>query len=235
MALTPLPIRLFCDLAARSQVIDLNTSQGALFYRGDDIEVDIGLGENGNLLTSLGNLASVTLQMFQSETDTNPPMMSQTVLAANMNLGLTQSQWSNDTAPFYHAAFIFPNSQTAVNLNGQATVNYWLRITATTTDTPAKIITLLDGPITVKDGPVSAAAVTPLNILFDPVSNAYYGIVINTVGGVRSLGLTDNAVVAPNGYITPQVYDPVTNLFYNLVINTVGGVRSVGLSDAGFA
>jgi hypothetical protein len=207
MSLSPLPIRLFCDLAARNNVIDLNTSQGAMFYRGDDIEIDIGIGQNGALLTSLGNLASVTCQVFQSETDTNPPMMSGTVPASGMNLGLTQSQWSNNTSPFYHAAFVFPNSQTAVSLNGQATVNYWLRLLAQTTDTPAKIITLLDGPVTVKDGPVSMAS-APAAAWFR----------FQTVAG----------------NIVPQLYDPVSGHYYNLEIDTVGGVRALSLGDTAY-
>jgi hypothetical protein len=207
MALTPLPIRLFCDLAARNNVIDLNTSQAALFYRGDDVEIDIGIGQNGALLTSLGNLASVTCQVYQSETDPNPPMMSGTVPAANMNLVLTQSQWSNNTSPFYHAAFVFPNSQTAISLNGQATVNYWLRILAQTTDTPAKIITLLNGPITVKDGPVSmASAPAPAWLRFFTVA----------------------------GNIVPQLYDPVSGHYYNLEIDTAGGVRALSLGDTAY-
>ena len=204
MSLSPLPIRLFCDLAARNNVSDLNTSQGAMFYRGDDIEIDIGIGQNGALLTSLGNLASVTCQVFQSETDTNAPMMSGTVLAANMNLGLTQSQWTNNTTPFYHAAFVFPNSQTAVSLNGQASVNYWLRLLAQTTDTPAKIITLLDGPVTVKDGPISTAS-APAAAWFR----------FQTVAG----------------NIVPQLYDPVSGHYYNLEIDTAGGVRTLSLGD----
>jgi hypothetical protein len=207
MSLSPLPIRLFCDLAARNNVIDLNTSQGAMFYRGDDVEIDIGLGQNGALLTSLGNVDSVTCQIFQSETDTNPPMMSGTVLAANMNLGLTQTEWSNNTSPFYHAAFDFPNSQTAVSLNGQATVNYWLRILAQTTDTPAKIITLLDGPITVKDGPISTAS-PPVPAWF-----RFYTVA---------------------GNVVPQLYDPASGHYYNLEIDTVGGVRTLSVGDTAY-
>jgi len=147
MALTPLPIRLFCDLASPGNLNDLNrNSQPPSFYRGDDVEIDIGLGENGSLLTSVSNVASVTTQLFAAENDTSAPMMSCTT--STINTGLTQTQWTNNTTPFYHAAFLFPNSQTAVGLNGQASVNYWLRITAQTTDSPAKTITLLNGPIT---------------------------------------------------------------------------------------
>jgi hypothetical protein len=207
MSLSPLPLRLFCDLAARSNVIDLNTSQGAAFYRGDDIEIDIGIGQNGALLTSLGNIASVTCQLFQSETDTSPPMMSGTVLAANMNLGLTQTEWTNNTSPFCHAAFLFPNSQTAMSLNGQASVNYWLRIVAQTTDSPPKIITLLDGPITVRDGPISTASAPP------PGYFRFYTVA---------------------GNVVPQLYDPVSGHYYNLEIDTVNGVRTLSLGDTAY-
>jgi hypothetical protein len=204
MSLSPLPIRLFCDLAARNNVIDLNTSQAAIFYRGDDVEIDIGIGQNGSLLTSLGNVASVTCQIFQNETDTNPPMMSATLAAANMNLGLTQTEWTTNTTPYCHAAFVFPNSQTAISLNGQPAVNYWLRILAQTTDSPAKIITLLDGSITVKDGPITSAS---------PPSAAWFRF--STVAG----------------NIVPQLFDPVSGHYYNLEIDTLGGARTLSLGD----
>jgi hypothetical protein len=208
MSLSPLPIRLFCDLAARSNVLDLNTSQPPAFYRGDDIEIDIGIGQGGALLTAPGNVAAVTCQVFQSESDGNPPMMSCTVPAAGMNLGLTQAQWNgNNTSACCHAAFVFPNSQTAVSLNGQASVNYWLRVLAQTSDAPPKIITLLDGPITVRDGPISTVA-APAPAWFR----------LQTVGG----------------NLVPQLYDPVSGHYYNLEIDTVGGARTLSLGDTAY-
>jgi hypothetical protein len=205
--LSPLPIRLFCDLAARGNVIDLNTSQGAMFYRGDDIEIDIGIGQNGALLTSLGNVASVTCQVFQNETDPGAPLMSVAVAAAAMNLGLTQAQWTNNTSPYCHAAFIFPNSQTAVSLGGQPSVNYWLRVLAQTTDTPSRVITLLDGPITVKDGPISAVS-APQPAWFRLFTVA--------------------------GNVVPQLYDPASGHYYNLEVDSVGGLRVVSLGDTAY-
>ena len=162
-AIAVLPIRLFCDLAARNGgLIDLNTGQAPLFYRGDDVEIDIGIGEGGVLLApTLSNITSVTCQVFAKQNDTNAPMMSCTVLAAAMNLALTSAQWTGDTTPFQHAAFIFPAGQTYIGLAGQASQNYWLRITLLTADAAPKTMTLLVGPVTVLDGPVSSAPAGP--------------------------------------------------------------------------
>jgi hypothetical protein len=211
--LTPYPIRLFCDLATPSLLLDLNRGVTPFFYRGDDIEIDIGIGQDGALLaptiasSGASGIAGVTAQIFLSENDTSPPMMACTVLADAMNLALTSTEWLNDTTPFCHAAFIFPSAQTAITLNGAASVTYWLRITAQTTDATAKTITLLDGPITVKDGPVSTAS---------PPS----------AGSFR--------LYSVDGSIVPQLLDTTTGLYHTLAILNSDGELSIQLSDTGY-
>jgi hypothetical protein len=207
-ALAPLAIRLLCDLANRAaQPIDINTNQPQIFFRGDDVEIDIGIGMDGILLApSLTNITSATCQVFEAENDSNAPQMSCTVAAAGMNLGLTAAEWTGDTSPFYHAAFLFPNAQTTINLNGQASANYWLRIFLTTADSPAKQITLAEGNITIKDGPVSgAAAVTAGNVRFW------------TVGGVNVL----------------QVRNDTDGKFYTVGIENVQGAPTLYLGNTG--
>jgi hypothetical protein len=132
-------------------------------------------------------------------------MMSGTT--STINTGLTQTEWTNNTTPFNHAAFIFSNSQTAVSLGGASRVNYWLRITAQTNDSPAKIITILDGPITVKDGPISTA---------NPPSLAQFRFY--TVAN----------------QIVPQLLDTTTGLYHTLAILNDGGVLTLQLSDQGY-
>jgi hypothetical protein len=208
--LAPLAIRLLCDLAARgTPPVDINTGQPPLFYRGDDVEIDIGIGMDGVLLApSLANITSVTCQVFdEANDDTNAPLMSCTVLAASMNLALTATQWTNDTTPFYHAAFIFPNSQTAISLGGAASVNYWLRVFLTTADATPKQITLCEGPITVVDGPISAASPpAPGNVRF------------YTVGGVTVL----------------QIRNDSNGLYYTVGIENVEGAPTLYLGNTGY-
>jgi hypothetical protein len=212
MSLAPLPIRLFCDIAAPSALADLNRgSQPPSFYRGDDIEIDIGVGQNGALLTSLANVASVTCLLFAAENDTNGPMMTSGVPASAMNLALTQANWTagGGASGNCHAAFLFPNSQTAISLNGSASVNYWLRVTAQTTETPAKQITLLNGPITVRDGPVSTAAAPPASA----ATFRYYSVA---------------------GQYVPQLLDAATGQWHTLAIYNDGGILTLQLSDQGY-
>jgi hypothetical protein len=191
----PPPIRLFADIAVRGQLSDLNTGMPAKFYRGDDVEIDIGIGLNGSLLTALGNVAWVTCQLFKSEIDPSAPMMSCTVLAAAMTLSLTQANWTANAG--CHAAFVFPNIQTDIPLGGAPLANYWLRITVTTTDAPAKIFTLADGIILVCDGPLAvglSAPITPgykivtdgngLNQIAQQASDSHYYVIriLNNAG-----------------------------------------------------
>ncbi|HEX3717846.1 MAG TPA: hypothetical protein VH595_07745 [Verrucomicrobiae bacterium] len=212
-SLTPLPIRLFCDLATPTTRIDVNRNAAPAFYRGDDIQIDIGIGQNGSLLaptiasSGAGGIASVTCQIFAAENDANAPMMSCTVAAGAMNLALTQANWNAGGSANSHAQFVFPNSQTAISLNGAASVNYWLRITAQTTDTTARTITLLDGPITVKDGPISTASAPPL------AQFRFYMVAGQTV---------------------PQLLDTTTGLYHTLGIMNDEGVLTLQLSDAGY-
>jgi hypothetical protein len=207
-AIGVLPIRLFCDLAARNEpVMDVNTGQGPLFYRGDDVEIDIGIGEGGVLLPpTLSNITSVTCQVFRGQSDANAPLMSCTVAAAAMNLTLTAAQWTAASAA-PQAAFIFANAQTYITLNGAASQNYWLRITLLTADATAKVMTLLEGPVTVLDGPVSQA----------PASS---------VGNVRFMTV--------NGVPVLQIRNDSDGLFYTVGIEDgAGGAPAIYLSDVG--
>jgi hypothetical protein len=200
-------------MAAQASLFDLTRSQPPTFYRGDDIEIDIGIGQNGSLLappiasSGAGGIASIACQMFESENDTGSPMMSCTVPAASLNLALTQANWNAGGSTNSHAQFIFSNSQTGISLSGAASVNYWLRITAQTTDSPPKTITLLDGPITIRDGPVSTLSAPPLA-----------GARFYLVGGQMVL----------------QILDTGTGLYHTLTCYNDGGVETLEISDTGY-
>jgi hypothetical protein len=203
-----MPIRLFCDLAARNEaLIDLNTGQSPIFYSGDDVEIDIGIGAGGALLAPpLSNAASVTCQVFAGTDETNAPLMSSTAAGAAMNLTLTAEQWAGGTAACCHAAFVFANAQTGISLAGAAAQNCRLRITLQTADAEAKVMTLLDGAITVLAGPASAEAPGAGNARFttdaggnwvlqirNDSDGKFYSVGIENDNGMPALYLGDTA------------------------------------------
>jgi hypothetical protein len=211
--LAPLPIRLFCDIAAPQNRIDLNRGAAPVFYRGADVQIDIGIGEDGELLapplasSGAGGIASVTCQVFTAENADDAPLMNVAVLAANMNLSLTQTNWNTGGSANAHANFVFPNSATAININGQASIQYWLRIFATTTDSTPKIVPLIEGPITVMDSPVTELSTPPL-------------------AGARFFTVS--------GQLVFQILDPNTGLYHTVIAVNDGGSEILQVSDTGY-
>jgi hypothetical protein len=214
----PDPIRLACDIANPFEaLIDLSNETAPFFVRGDDIQFDIGIFENGSLMNGLlasgpGAIASVTLQLFLVQNDANPAQMAQSTSA--INIGLTTSQWnqgsqaSSGGSSNAHCSFVFPNAQTVINLNGGTSLGLWLRIYATTADTPSKRITIAEGNMTVKDGPINL------------------GSVISPTVGWR--------LSTVNGVVVPQWYDPVGALWHTVQILNTMGTFTLQVSDQGY-
>ena len=190
------PIRLFCDKSTPNRFTDLVSGLAPQFYRGDDIEIDVALGQGGAIYTTFDNFTSITLQIFQSQTDVTAPQISAVVLKAAMTTGLTQAQWNNNTntgspavspilpTTYQHAAFRIPNAQTGLDLGGQPSVPFWLRITAQFVDPITSAVdeeTFLDGPINVLDGPNTSLSALPAQ-----------GFKIVTVNGQQQIAVQDS-------------------------------------------
>ncbi len=175
-------IRISGDSAARynASIIDSNTQQSAEWIRGDYLTVDVGLFDRGNFRSNnINQFSSVTLQIFQGQSDTNGPMMGQSVTNTNQpwfNTNCSLGNWTNYGPAYtnYNVEFNFSDAQTSINLNGQASQNYWLRLFATTTDSIPRVVTYLEGPVTVFDGPISplySAPPWPLGLYVDTNGN----------------------------------------------------------------
>ncbi|HWD18140.1 MAG TPA: hypothetical protein VHB20_02585 [Verrucomicrobiae bacterium] len=205
-AFKPVPIRILCDIAAKTApptLTDANTLALPMFTRGDDIEIDIAIAKLGSIVTDVSGIAAVTAQVFASASDGSGPSMAATVSAAAINQTLNPANWTAGTDQ--HAAFIFGNTQTALDLGGAPQKSFWLRLFATTNDTPAKIITLDEGAIIINDGPLSVISSAPgggFRMFTDPATGRlvaqllcddgfYHTLAGQTTGGVLRLTLSD--------------------------------------------
>lgn len=203
MALSPFPIRIFCNTSNKkdTSLMDVNTNQLPAWYRGDDIEIDIGIGATiggvDTINTSIANVASITCQLFLAENDTNAALMEKTVSGGSINGALTQEQWVAGkglfTGQLQHAAFLFSKIETMISLGGSTTKQFWLRIFATTNS--GQNITLNCGTVTVKDGPVVGTASVPLSDNLIPLTTGAAlvpaGAVYDGTGNYTLNGLTN--------------------------------------------
>jgi hypothetical protein len=230
MADGPVPIRLAADQYVRQAIpIDINTQQSPVFVRGDDLEFDVAILTNGGVMPNWTNIATITLSIYQEQNDTDPPLMTSTLTNNNpahtnwaapwtnaINTNLSQGAWTNNTGlgprgypTNFAARFIFPSAQTAISLNGQASAGYWIRIYVTTAYTPPAVITCLQGPITVLDGPIAnVAAPVPGQVRFWTINGAtVIQIRDDTSGLYRTLGVEDDpGTGTPMFYLSDQGY-----------------------------
>jgi len=171
------PIRLACDQAVRQGIpVDANTGQSPIFTRGDTVEFQLGFFANGAIVTNWTNISSATLAVFAVQNDTNAPLMltNLPVTAAGFNTNCSASNWTNGAWTYttnQHLDVTFGTNLTSISIGGQASQGYWLRVFLTTTN--AGIITALEGPITVQDGPIGPGAAQTIynQIIVDPLAN----------------------------------------------------------------
>jgi hypothetical protein len=163
------PIRISGDSSARyvPAEVDSNTMQTVQFVRGDFVTFEVGLFDRGIFRSNtIAQFTNVTLQLFTEQNSTNAPLMAESITngTANWNTNCQLANWTNgDTVAStnWNAQFIFSNAQTSFTLNSQASQLYWLRIFATTTNAVPRVVTYLESPITVWDGPISPDYIAP--------------------------------------------------------------------------
>ena len=176
LADSTIPIRLQADAAIRQGImVDLNTGTSPLWTVGDTVEFDIGLEQNGVFMTNWTNIQAITIAIYLAQNDTNPPQMLQTLTNftaawtnfadgsfSAINTNCSGAAWSNNPysnlsplgyATNFSARFIFPTNQTALQLNGASSSGFWIRLF--TAGTNGRIVTYLEAPCTIQNGPTT--------------------------------------------------------------------------------
>ena len=134
MQLSRKRIRLQVDSAKIGQpIIDLNTGQTPVIFAGTDVQIEIGLFQNGALL-DVGNLAHLQIDLKNTGN-----LLGASVLTVTVNVldnSTSFGAWNSGVQQ--HALVTLSNAQTNLGIPSQQT--YTLVISATTTDNPGRII-----------------------------------------------------------------------------------------------
>jgi hypothetical protein len=152
-------IRLKLDVAKATSYkhLDVNTSQNPEHWRGNDLQFELGICFN-DTLSDISNLASITLEVKDASAEAGTAaLMSKTILAADLDPTLNAASWADQTKQ--HALVIF----TGAEANIAAASNYWLVVSAITTDVPGRTITLGVATFAVVEDRTGATTVPQVN------------------------------------------------------------------------
>jgi hypothetical protein len=181
-------IRIAADAANFNSPLDVNSRATPQFWRGNDIEFDIGVFFNGTL-ESVANIASLTVEIRVpgpaggAPDPSSTPLMSATVTSGSLDNTVTQDTWNDGSKQ--HAVVAFTAAQSNIAAGPQ-----WLSLWVVTTDNPGRVITLAAGPVRVlEDGcGLTTSAPAPDNTYY--TSAQVDGLLTGTVKTLKLTALT---------------------------------------------
>ena len=153
--------RIAVDAGRFTPLTDILRGGAIELYQGNDASFEVALFDDG-AFQEVSNIASLTFTVKSFSGDppesTDPALMSKTI--HNLDNSATNQGWVNHSEE--HAAFIFTQTETSIPIG-----NHWLAISALTTDSPTRSLTLGVGTLTVSQDGVGLAALT------SPISTVY--------------------------------------------------------------
>ena len=136
-------------LSRGSLLTDVLTGTTAQFWQSEDVQVELGIYSAGVIAADLSNCASVTFLVKDKANLSGSALLSQTILAASMDLTVSDADWVSGAAQ--HAVFVFTAAETNVALTGAAAKTLTWFFYMTTTDAPARRIPLGKGDALLSD------------------------------------------------------------------------------------
>jgi hypothetical protein len=155
----PQRIRLKVTPTARTPLVDAFDNQTPRIWRGNDIQVEIGLFTAAGAVEDISNLASLTVEVDTSQTSTGSPLMTKTVLLAAMDQTLDAASWADYSKQ--HATVEFSATETNLSLGTDNQKTYWLVVHGVTS--AGKTVTLGYGSIIVEEDNAGTAGDPPTN------------------------------------------------------------------------
>lgn len=213
-------IRLELHLDRDGSLIDKLTDATPLLWRGTDTQFELAVFFDGALMDP-STLSSLRLQVKPADNRIGTALMDKTI--TTFNAALTQANWDNKTDQ--HCVVSFLNSETNFVI-GADSKDYWLVVTALTTDVPARKVTLGTSTVTVVESGSTDGSTPPAG---DPLfytgaqSDARYVLKGgDTMTGLLQWSGTGHAGLKLNNLTTAQ-RDLLTPAAGNLIYNTTDG------------
>lgn len=122
-----------------------------VIWRGTDVDVEIGLFNTGEFVSSITNIVKVMLELHSSENRGSSPYVQKTVLNAAMNGSLTEVLWEGGDPEDSHAVFHLTHDDTNFDFTSAIDnkIQLWMVIHAELTG--GELITLGTTVLTIEE------------------------------------------------------------------------------------
>ncbi len=152
-------IRAEVDVVSQEPFLDAITAETPSMWRGTDLAIELGFFYGTAGVIDITPFSSVTVEIRDAETR-KVVLATATLAAASMNPSLTGDQWEAGT--HQHGVWTWPKEATRWDLQGQLQRDYWLVISAITSDLPPRAVTLGATTLTVVEDGAGEDANSPL-------------------------------------------------------------------------
>ncbi len=169
-------IRIQADNRSFSQSVDLITGATPVFWRGNDVQFEIGIYEDDVFIDDIGNITSLTVEIKAEQDPESDTLMSNTIAYVDMDDSLVEEDWLAGEADNCHAKAVFTQYESDI-----APGTYWIAVSVLTSDTPVRRLTLSAGRIEIRedatppgtDGPIMGGNIVPSMAAYDGVTGEY--------------------------------------------------------------
>lgn len=182
--------------------IDDNTGEAPRFWRGQDVEVQVGIFNSVNIPIDLSNVSELQLTIRESSTS---PYAYASTLSGTIIPVISYSSWSAGTAQ--QASFDLTAALTDLPLEGQQSMELWMQIVGYTSTGTQLVYGA--GPITVYNPGAYSPPSLPGVVAEQSVSNSTGNTTILPVGQVNTVFVnvtgaasTRNILLAENNMLT---------------------------------
>jgi hypothetical protein len=141
------------------EVKDIFTAAKPAVWRGNDLQIEIGIHMAAALVTDISNFASLTVRILSDSTASAASLVSKTLSAGDLNGSLTAEQWSAGT--HQHATVSFSGEETSPVLGSSLSKQFWMVVSGVTNDSPGRAITLCATTITIYEDGEGSEISTP--------------------------------------------------------------------------
>lgn len=115
------------------KLVDVFSGANPEIWRGNDVQIEVGLFLDGTLIEDVSNIDSLTVEVKDASDIDGTALMTKTIAAAAINQTLTSDQWDGNDQANCHALVPFTAAETNISLSDATSKTCWIVVSVITT------------------------------------------------------------------------------------------------------